>query len=194
MTGCRLDLDDFLAQVLSSGVDMVQLRDKTANPDQISASAEVCRRRTSEAGALFIVNDHPEVARDSGADGVHLGQDDMPVIEARRIVGPQSLIGRSTHSQDQVREASAVEYVGVGPVFATPTKPGRPPVGVELVEFAAAFCDLPVFAIGGIDLRNLSRVIDAGARRVAVVRALTEAPDPASVASKMRRLLDQAQP
>lgn len=192
ITGCRRNLDDLVSRVLSAGVDMIQLRDKTASLGEIAAGAEVVRKRTAEAGALFIVNDYPQVALDRGADGVHLGQDDMSIDEARQILGAGLIIGLSTHSAAQITGSEGVEYLGVGPVFATPTKPGRPPVGTDLVEFAARSSTRPFFAIGGVDLVNLPKLIEAGARRVAVVRALTEAPDPVAVAIKMRRLLDQA--
>ena len=130
--------------------------------------------------SLFLVNDRLDLALAAEADGVHLGQDDLPVAVARRLLGPERLIGRSTHGLAQLRQAVAegCDYVGVGPVHATPTKPGREPAGLDYVRAAAAESPLPFFAIGGIDADNLPEVLAAGATRVAVVRAISAAPDP----------------
>lgn len=174
-------------------MDVVQLRDKHASARDLLAAAEVFRRRTSEFGALFIVNDRVDLAIATGADGVHLGQDDLPVPEARRQLGPEPLIGLSTHSQGQIRSApAAADYLGVGPVAETPTKPGRPAVGTALVSFAAREALRPFFAIGGIDLDGLPAVLAAGATRVAVVRALTDAADPGGTARVFSRALRAA--
>jgi thiamine-phosphate pyrophosphorylase len=177
--------------VLGDGVDIVQLREKEMEAGPLVKFAEVTRRRTSEFGALFIINDRVDVALAAGADGVHLGQDDLPDEEARRQIGSAALIGLSTHSEEQVLQAAASEadYIAVGPVHETPTKPGRPVVGYELVRFAAEKSPRPFFAIGGIDLSNLQEVIEAGARRVAVLRALTEAEDPEAVARQIKSAL-----
>ena len=185
------DLDPFLALVLEAGVDMVQLREKHMAVDELKPFGEIVRRRTSEHGALFIVNDSVEAALACGADGVHLGQDDMPVGQARSLMGAEALIGLSTHSEEEVSASSetGVDYIGVGPVYETPTKAGRPAVGLGLVRYAAAEAHTPFFAIGGIDLDNLSRVVEAGATRVSVLRALTEAADPAAVARRMKEWL-----
>ena len=149
----------------------------------------VCTR----AGALFVVNDRPDLALECGADGVHLGQDDERVDEVRRQVGDSLLIGISTHSPEQIAaaERSAADYLGVGPVFETPTKPGRPAVGLELVERAARHASKPWFAIGGIDPASARAVVDAGARRLAVVRAIRDAEDPEEAARQLRAAVDQ---
>ncbi len=191
-------LDGFLARVLEGGVDAVQLRVKELEARPLLRLAEVVRRRTTEFGALFIVNDRVDLAIAAGADGVHLGQDDLPVAAARAQLAsaghPGALIGWSTHQESEVRAGagSGADYLGVGPVYATPTKPGRPAVGLELVRFAADRAGLPFFAVGGIDLATLPGVIGAGARRVAVVRALTEAEDPGKVAAAMAAMLRAA--
>jgi thiamine-phosphate pyrophosphorylase len=185
------DLDELLPRVLEAGVDVVQLREKDAEAGPLLRYCEIVRRRTSEFGALFVVNDRVDVAVASGADGVHLGQDDLPPGEARRQLGPAPLIGLSTHSEAQFLAALAAgaDYAAVGPVFATPTKPGRPAVGLDLVGFAADRADRPVFVIGGVDQASLPRVLEAGARRVAVVRAITESADPAAAASLLSAAL-----
>jgi thiamine-phosphate pyrophosphorylase len=178
--------DAFVEAALRGGVNIVQLRMKAAGDEEILTAGRrfmrVCRRHD----ALLIINDRPNLAVAIGADGVHLGQDDMPVAEARTIVGEERLIGRSTHSPEQIDAAgAAVDYIGVGPVNETPTKPGRPAVGLELVRYAAEHARMPFFAIGGISGENVERVRDAGARRIAVVRALTEAADPEAVAREL---------
>jgi thiamine-phosphate pyrophosphorylase len=167
-------------------VDILQLREKRAPRPALVAAARRARRRCAEHGVLFVVNDDPVLAVLAGADGVHLGQDDMPVPEARTIVGPDRLIGLSTHTPGEVDGARGVDYIGVGPIHATPTKPGRPAVGLALVRHAAAHAAVPFFAIGGIHPGNVAAVRAAGARRIAVVRALAAAPDPAAVARALR--------
>jgi thiamine-phosphate pyrophosphorylase len=176
-----------LARAPLGAVDILQLRDKHAPAEELRAAAELARRRCDEHQVLFVVNDDPELARDVAADGVHLGQDDMPVSAARAIVGPELLIGLSTHTPDQVDAARGADYLGVGPVHATPTKPGRPAVGLDLVRHAAAHATRPFFAIGGIDAANVAAVRAAGAERIAVVRAVAAAPDPAAAATALRR-------
>src|SRR2546421_223296 len=173
-------LDEFLPRVLEAGVDMVQLREKGLEARPLLRLAAVARRRTSEFGALFIVNDRVDLALAAEADGVHVGQEDIPPGEARRQMGPEVLIGLSTHSEEQVLVASPeADYIAVGPVLPTPTKPGRPPVGPGLVRFAAGRPGRrPFFAIGGVDLLSLPAVLEAGARRGAVGRALTGGDDP----------------
>ncbi len=178
----------FLAAALRGGVDIVQLRIKGAPDRVIVESAARFAEQCAAHGALFILNDRPDLVEACGADGVHVGQDDVSVAEARALVGPDRIVGLSTHSPEQIEVAGEldVDYIGVGPVHATPTKPGRPPVGLELVRYAAARASVPFFAIGGIDADNVEAVRDAGARRVAVVRALTEAPDPERTARELR--------
>jgi thiamine-phosphate pyrophosphorylase len=185
------NLDEFLPRVLQAGVDMVQLREKNAEAGPLLRWCEVVRRRTTEFGALFIVNDRVDVAIAAGADGVHLGQDDLPVTEARSQLGEVPLIGLSTHSESQLVDAmtSGADYAAVGPVYSTPTKPGRAAVGLDLVGFAADRATLPVFAIGGINPANLTRVVEAGATRVSVVRSLTESDDAALAAGRMSAVL-----
>jgi thiamine-phosphate pyrophosphorylase len=180
------DLPDFLDAVLGAGVDIVQLRQKGLEAAQELAFLEVFREKAARHDALFAVNDRADLAYAAGADILHLGQDDLPVAVARAIVGPGPLIGRSSHAEaETAAEASApgVDYFCTGPVWPTPTKPGRPAPGLPLVRYAATLGPRPWFAIGGITLDNLGQVLGAGARRVVVVRALTDAPDPAAAAA-----------
>jgi thiamine-phosphate pyrophosphorylase len=188
---CDERSDEFLEAALDGGVDIVQVRIKDAPDERVLEVAQRYRRLCTAAGALLIVNDRPDLALAADADGLHVGQDDVAVQQARAVVGPERLVGLSTHSPEQIRGAAGVDYIGVGPVHATPTKPGRAPVGLELVGYAAANCALPFFAIGGIDTRNVSAVRDAGARRIAVVRALTQARDPESAARALRATLTE---
>jgi len=183
-------LADVLTGALAAGVDVVQLRDKQAGRDELLSAATVARRLCDETGALLILNDHPELVTEAGADGCHVGQDDMEPAAARAQAGADALVGQSTHFPDEVDGATQADYIGVGPVFATPTKPGRHPVGVELVRFAAYHAPVPFFAIGGIDEGNLPEVVAAGARRIAVVRAITEAADPGAAAAALRAVLE----
>jgi thiamine-phosphate pyrophosphorylase len=168
---------------------MVQLRERRLPDRQLVETAalfaDVCRA----SGALFIVNDRVDVALAAGADGVHLGQDDMPPADVRRVAGDDFIIGLSTHSAAQIDAArdSGADYIGVGPIYATPTKPGRPPVGLDLVRYAAQHARQPFFAIGGIDDGTIAAVRDAGARSVSVLRYVSSAENPAAAA---RTLLD----
>lgn len=186
---CDARPDDFLHAALGGGVDMVQLRMKDASDDELLAAARRFRRVCSHHGALLILNDRPDLVVAAGADGVHVGQDDAPVAVARELVGPERLVGCSTHSPEQIDSAVGADYLGVGPVFETPTKPGRPAVGFELVRYATQHATVPFFAIGGISAANLPKVREAGARRVAVVRALTEAGDPERAARNLKQAL-----
>jgi thiamine-phosphate pyrophosphorylase len=188
---CDERSDEFIEAALRGGVDIVQLRLKDAADERVLAAAWRYRRLCDRAGALLIVNDRPDLALAANADGVHVGQDDVAVQEARAVVGRGRLVGLSTHSPQQIRAATDADYIGVGPVHATPTKPGRPAVGLELVRYAAANCALPFFAIGGIDPINVGDVRDAGARRIAVVRALTEAGDPEAAGRALRATLTE---
>ncbi|MCA1689291.1 MAG: thiamine phosphate synthase, partial [Actinobacteria bacterium] len=167
-------------------VDVLQLRDKEASPPTLLAAARAARRRCADRGVLFIVNDDPRLAVVAGADGVHVGQDDIAVADARTIVGPDLLIGLSTHTPAQVDAARGVDYIGVGPIHATPTKPGRTAVGLDLVRYAAGHAPVPFFAIGGIDAGNVASIRAAGAARIAVVRAIAAAADPAAAAAALR--------
>jgi thiamine-phosphate pyrophosphorylase len=185
-------LEAALAPALAGGVDIFQLRDKLASEDELRRAAERARALTEATGALFIVNDRPDLAVAVGADGVHIGQHDGSPARARAAIGPDRLLGISTHSPDQVTAAAGqgADYIGVGPVHATPTKPGRPAVGLALVSYAAAHAGLPFFAIGGLDAGNAGEAIRAGARRLAVVRAIAEAADPREAARALRAALD----
>jgi thiamine-phosphate pyrophosphorylase len=176
----------WLDRALRGGVDIVQLRDKDASDDELLAAAARFRSACAAHGALFVLNDRPDLVGAAGADGVHVGQDDMPVAEARRLVGRERLVGLSTHTPAQVDGAAGVDYIGVGPVHATPTKAGRPAVGLDLVRHAARVARVPFFAIGGIDADNAAAVVDAGARRLAVVRAIAHAADPEAAARQLR--------
>ncbi len=197
-TGLRPDLTEFVDAALAGGVDVVQLREKSIEARDelaaLAALAEVCTRR----GALLAVNDRADVALAAGADILHLGQDDLPVPWARRILGDEIVIGRSTHDREQARAAAGedgVDYFCTGPCWPTPTKPGRPAPGLDLVrETAADGPARPWFAIGGIDEDRLPDVLAAGATRVVVVRAVTEAADPQTAASRLAAALRGREP
>ena len=186
---CDEQPDEFLRAVLGAGVDLIQLRMKDAGDREIVAAGGRFARAAAAHGALFILNDRPDLVEVTGADGVHVGQDDVAVAEARATVGPDRLVGLSTHSPAQVDAAAEVpvDYIGVGPVHETPTKPGRPAVGLSLVRYAAEHATVPFFAIGGITQGNVDAVRGAGAERIAVVRALTDASDPARAARELSR-------
>ncbi|MDQ0786459.1 thiamine-phosphate pyrophosphorylase [Streptomyces sp. B3I7] len=187
------DLPEFLDAVLAAGVDIVQLRDKGMEAAEELAHLEVFAEACARHGRLLAVNDRADVAHAAGADVLHLGQGDLPVPAARAILGDGVLVGRSTHSPAEAEAAAVqdgVDYFCTGPCWPTPTKPGRPAPGPDLVRHTAALgTDRPWFAIGGIDLGNLDEVIEAGARRVVVVRALTEAEDPGAAAAEFARRL-----
>jgi len=185
--------DEFLAAALRGGVDIVQLRMKDAGEEDIVSAGRRFVRVCGEHDALLILNDRPDLVDAVGADGVHVGQDDVPVPRARSLVGQDRLVGLSTHSPPQIDRASGVDYIGVGPVNATPTKPGRPPVGPALVRYAAGHAPMPFFAIGGINADNATTVLAAGASRIAVVRALTLAEDPEARARELRAQLSAAE-
>ncbi|WP_344332746.1 thiamine phosphate synthase, partial [Kitasatospora putterlickiae] len=171
----RGDLAEFLDAALAGGVDIVQLRDKGLEARQELAALEVFADACRRHGRMLAVNDRADVAHAAGPDVLHLGQDDLPVPAARAIIGEDVLIGRSCHAESEVDAAAAepgVDYFCTGPVWPTPTKPGRPAPGLGLVEYAAKLgAERPWFAIGGIDLGNLDEVLAAGARRVVVARA-----------------------
>ena len=195
------DLADFLAAAFAGGVDVVQIRQKHMDPDAELAALEVARSAAVRTSGLVCVNDSPPVAQAFAADVLHLGQDDGSARRARRSLHRWALIGRSTHTPAQVAGALAdpdVDYFAVGPVHATPTKPDYVPVGLDLVRHAARVAPVadvgvkPWFAIGGLDARNLDEVLEAGARRVVVVRAVTEASDPEAAARVLKERLGQA--
>ena len=190
---CDALKDSFLEAALRGGVEIVQLRMKGAEDEEVLSAARRFRYQTTRYGALLVINDRPDLAVAADADGAHVGQDDIPVVDARRILGADRLLGVSTHSPDQIDTATRadVDYIGVGPVNETPTKPGRPAVGLELVRYAAARTAIPFFAIGGISPDNVAAVRDAGAQRVAVVRALSESEEPERAARRLRQALTQ---
>jgi thiamine-phosphate pyrophosphorylase len=178
-------------QLITGGVDLIQLRAKGhANPEIATIAADV-HRLTAKSGVPLIINDHPEVARIIAADGVHLGQDDMPIAEARKIAGPNCMVGKSTHSVDQAIRAfyEGADYIGFGPLFATPTKPDYPPIGLSEIQKVHEAVRIPIFCIGGIKLGNLPDVVAAGARRVVIVSGLLQAPDAAEYARSAKKLL-----
>jgi thiamine-phosphate pyrophosphorylase len=184
---------DAVGAALSGGVDMLQLRDPDLSDAELLRVAARFRALCDDHGALLWVNDRPDLALRAGADGVHLGQEDMPVEEARREVGPDVLIGLSTHSESQLDAGlrSGADQLSVGPVWETPTKPGRPAAGLAYVRAAARRRPaLPWFAIGGIDAGNVRQVVEAGAERVVVVRAIRHAADPAAAAAELRAALE----
>jgi thiamine-phosphate pyrophosphorylase len=183
------DLAPFLDAVLSNGVDIVQLRHKGLEAGQELRYLETFRAACAAHGALLAVNDRADVAYASGADVLHLGQDDLPVRTARTILGPGPVIGLSSHAEAETLAAStesAADYFCTGPVWPTPTKPGRPAPGPDLLRYAAGLgTQRPWFAIGGIDEQNLDRVLEAGASRIVVVRVLTESDQPGAVAARL---------
>jgi thiamine-phosphate pyrophosphorylase len=191
---CDARPDAFLRAALRGGVDIVQLRDKTLDDDGLIAAARVFRAAADELGALFVLNDRPDLVTACDADGVHVGQDDAAPSAARVAVGPERIVGRSTHTPGQADAArldADVDYLAVGPVHATPTKPGRPAAGLDYVEWAARHVrGRPWFAIGGLNASNVHEVVERGARRVVVVRAITEAAEPEAAARALRSLLE----
>jgi len=183
----------FLDAALRGGVDLIQLRDKRLDDAGLVAAARDFRAAADAAGALFVLNDRPDLVAACGADGVHVGQDDTTVAAARAAAGPDRIVGRSTHAPAQGAAADAdpdVDYLAVGPVHATPTKPGRPAAGLEYVAWAADHVRTPWFAIGGLDAGNVDAVTAAGARRIVVVRAIAGAADPESAARALRERLE----
>jgi thiamine-phosphate pyrophosphorylase len=185
------DPEPLLQAALRGGVDIVQLREKSLSRREVERAAQTFRRICDNHNALFIVNDDPDLARACDADGVHVGQDDMAAAEAREILGPDVIIGLSTHSEEQIAasDGKPVNYVSVGPIWETPTKEGRPAVGLELIAHAAANAPHPFFAIGGIDASNAAQVVERGAERLCVVRAIRDAADPAAAAERLRAAL-----
>ncbi len=179
---------EWLSAALRGGVDLIQLRDKALGDDGLVEAALSFRAAADEHGALFLLNDRPDLVAACGADGVHVGQDDATPAAARAAVGPERIVGRSTHAPEQADAADRdpdVDYLAVGPVHATPTKPGRPAAGLEYVEYAARTVSKPWFAIGGLDAGNVHAVLERGATRIVVVRAITEAADPERAAREL---------
>ena len=189
-------LADLIPSLARAGVDVVQLRDRSLSSAQLEAEARACAAAAAACAVLFIVNDLPELARAVGADGVHLGQDDGAVADARAVLGPDLLVGRSTRGGPQLAAATdeGADYASVGPLWETPTKPGRVGTGLTTSAAAARNATIPWFAIGGIDERRVLRAAAVGATRVAVVRAVVEADDPATAARRLRARLVDAVP
>jgi len=183
------DPESLLRAALRGGVDIVQLREKDLPQREIELAAQTFRRLCDTHSALFIVNDDPDLAHACDADGVHVGQGDVSAAEARAALGPDAIVGLSTHSEKQIAAAAEApaDYISVGPIWETPTKEGRPAVGLELIRHAAASAPHPFFAIGGIDASNAAEVVAAGAQRICVVRAIRDAGDPAAAAEELRR-------
>ena len=177
-------IEAFLEAAVAGGVGMVQLRDRELEDGGLLHAAIRAAGACAKLRIPFIVNDRLDIAQASGADGVHLGQTDMPPAAARRILGPDAIIGLSTQSPAQVdaAEREPVDYIGIGPIHATPTKPGRPAVGTALVRYAAARCSRPFFAIGGLEPSNIADVAAAGGRAVSVLRFVSKARDPQAAA------------
>jgi thiamine-phosphate pyrophosphorylase len=183
-----------MAEALAAGgIDLLQLRAKNQSPAEIQKVAIELRPVLSERGVPLIINDHPQIARNVWADGVHLGQDDLPIAEARKIVGPECAVGKSTHSIDQAIRAfnEGADYIGFGPIFATPTKPDYPPIGLDDIAKVHESVRIPIFCIGGIKLDNLAKVIEAGARRVVIVSGLLQAKDSAAYGRSVKELLNR---
>ena len=177
--------------MVEGGVDILQLRAKAFIPDDVRWFAEQVHPVTSAAGVPFVINDFPEVATDVGAEGVHLGQDDIPVERARQVAGYRTLIGKSTHSVAQAMAAAGedTDYLGFGPLFATPTKPAYTPIGVNEIRLVHEMVNKPIFCIGGIKAENLGAVIEAGARRVVIVSAILQAEDVAAYCRTVKGML-----
>jgi len=190
------DPEALLRSALAGGVDILQLREKELGRADVERAAGTFRRVCDTYSALFILNDDPDLARACDADGVHVGQDDVAPEEARAFLGPDAIIGLSTHTKDQIAASAErpVDYVSVGPIWETPTKEGRPAVGLELIEHAAEHAPHPFFAIGGIDAGNAGEVVGAGARRLCAVRAIRDAADPGAAAAGLRRAFAAVEP
>lgn len=184
---------DAVASALQGGVDVLQLREKNMSAKNVLELGKKVKQLCSEYGAIFIVNDRIDIAAILDADGVHLGQDDLDVKSAREILGKDKIVGVSTHAPEQALKAVAdgADYIGVGPVFATPTKEGRIPVGLDYVKWASENIDIPAFAIGGIDEENVEKVLNAGANRFAVVRAIINSKSPQKAAESFCKILNK---
>jgi len=193
-TADRPDVQRLVAAAIAGGVDVVQLRDKGLEARGLLRRAALVRQVCADTGVPFILNDRPDLALEAGADGVHVGQDDVSPRTARRILGDEGVIGLSTHSPDDLTASldEPVDYVSAGPVTPTPTKPGRPGVGLAYVRHAVTHAGRPVWVTGGASPATVAGIVGAGARRVVVVRWITEAADPEGAARQLRRALDAA--
>jgi thiamine-phosphate pyrophosphorylase len=180
-------------QMIDASVDLLQLRAKAWPSAEIAKIAATLHDATMRRGVPLIINDHPEIARVVPAEGVHVGQDDLPIADVREIAGPDCVVGKSTHSVDQAVRAfhEGADYIGFGPIFATPTKPDYPPVGLEEIRKVHDTVNIPIFCIGGIKLDNLPEVIEAGARRVVIVSGLLQAKDIVAYGRAAKELLNR---
>jgi thiamine-phosphate pyrophosphorylase len=187
--------EPLLRAALTGGAGMIELRDRESPRGVVERSGQTFRRLADTYSAPFIVNDDPRLAAELRADGVHVGQEDISPAEAREILGEEAIIGLSTHSREQIEAASEhpVDYISVGPIWETPTKEGRPGTGLELIREAATAATVPWFAIGGIDPGNVAEVVEAGAQRICVVRAIRDADDPAEAARALVAPVEAAQ-
>jgi thiamine-phosphate pyrophosphorylase len=198
-TADRPDLEEFLVACIGGGVDIVQLRDKVLPDRALVERAKLASQVCADLAVPFIVNDRPDLVAEIGADGVHVGQDDMSAVETRRVVGPDALVGLSSHAVEELDAAigtpgspvAPVDYVSAGPVSATPTKPGRPGTGLGYVSQAVARSPWPVWITGGVAPDTVGAMLEAGARHFVVVRWLTEAADPAAHARALREAIDE---
>jgi len=179
--------------LIGGGVDLIQLRAKARQSAEIAKIAAALHDTTSRRGVPLVINDHPEIARIVPAEGVHVGQDDLPIARAREIAGPNCVVGKSTHSVDQAIRASyeGADYIGFGPIFATPTKPDYAPIGLDEIRKVHEAVHIPIFCIGGIKLDNLPEVIEAGARRVVIVSGLLQAEDIVAYGHAAKELLNR---
>ncbi|HQU26714.1 MAG TPA: thiamine phosphate synthase [Acidimicrobiales bacterium] len=192
--GLREDLTDFVRAVVEGGVDVVQLREKVAPASEQRRPAAELARLCRDLGVPFVVNDSPELAAEVGADGVHVGQDDVSVARCRALLGEAAIVGLSTHAEAELESALATSasYLSAGPIVATPTKAGRPGTGVGYALAAQRRSDRPVFVTGGVGAATVGALVGEGLRHFVVVRALTEAADPGAAARALRRALDDA--
>ncbi len=190
----RPDLESFVGAAIRGGVDVVQLRERTLSDRELVGRARRLRRVCGDLGVPFIVNDRPDVALEVGADGVHVGQDDVPPSLARRILGPEAIVGLSTHAPSELEAAAnePVDYLSAGPIEPTPTKPGRPGTGLGYASLAAARARRPVFVTGGVRPDRVADLVEAGVRHFVVVRYLTDASDPEAAARRLRAAIDVA--
>lgn len=186
-------VEETTAAAIRGGADVIQFRDKKSPDVEMARIASRLLRITQKAGVPLIINDRAEVARQVGADGVHVGQEDWPIAQVRSVVGKQMIIGKSTHSLKQAvaAQGEGADYIGLGPIFSTPTKPDYAMIGPEIIQMAAAGVKIPMVCIGGIDSGNISSVLEAGARCVAVVRAVCAAENPETAAKALKSKIAQ---
>jgi len=184
-------LAEMTRSLLRGGADLIQLRAKRETPEEFLSIAKELAPICRHAGIPFILNDHPELVQEAGANGAHVGQEDFSVADARKMAGPGALIGKSTHSVEQAVAAASEspDYIGFGPLFATPTKPDYTPIGTEQIRTIHSLLTLPIFCIGGVKLSNLASILNAGALRVVIVSDLLKSQDPAAQTAACKLLL-----